>query len=783
MFPTHERRCAGTPSSLLALGAALFALAAPAARGADDLQHKTWRDYGGGPDQSKFVIMDDITKANVAQLEVAWKYPTGDERSYQFNPIVVDDVMFVLAKNSSLVALDVKTGKEIWIHANLSGITGRGINYWESADRRDRRLLFSLNNTLQAIDALTGKSILTFGRNGTVDLRLGLGRDPEQIGRISSSTPGKVFENLLILGSATGEGYFSSPGHVRAYNTITGELAWVFHTIPQPGEFGYDTWPKDAYKYIGGVNVWGEISVDAKRGIAYLPIGSPTYDYYGADRHGANLFSDCLVAVDARTGKRLWHYQTVHHDIWDYDLTAAPQLLTVKKDGKTIDAVAIATKQGFIFVFDRVTGVPVWPIEERPVPPSPMPGEKAWPTQPHSTLPPSARQNITPDDVTTVLISPIEQAAFKERIAKARTGLFTPPSTQETIAVPGAVGGTNWGNTAANPGAGILYLLSVDFPSFYKLETRDSGGRDGGGGGRGRGPASPAVLARAQELYKQTCATCHGEDRAGTPNGPSLLPASANLSLIQVRRAVAYGLGRMPPLPHISEESINDLFALLGGGQGGRGGGRGGFGGGASGPPPEGPVVASGGAPGEGGGGRGGRGGFGGGGGMQDYPPGVEAPAQRYYTEYGLSHPHIMRPPWSQIMAYDLNLGVIKWKRPIGQDRVAAAAGATDTGVPRGAQRNSMIVTSTGLVFSTAKDGRFYAFDADDGKILWSTELPSGSEGIPAAYEWGGKHYLVVTATTPVTSGLGSREGGIGAAGARNTGAYVVFALPGKKQP
>ncbi|HEX6398122.1 MAG TPA: hypothetical protein VFZ95_11905, partial [Steroidobacteraceae bacterium] len=292
------------------------------------------------------MVTKDITKQNVSKLAVAWTYPTSDERAYQFNPVIVDDVMYVLAKNSSLVAIDVNTRKELWIHANLRGITNRGINYWQSNDGKDRRLLFTLEDTLQAIDARTGKSIVAFGRNGVVDLREGLGRDPASVRRVSSATPGRVFENLIMLGSSPGEGYFSAPGYIRAYDVITGRLAWTFHTIPQPGEFGYDTWPRDAWKYAGGVNVWGEITLDAKRGIAYFPVASPTYDYYGADRIGMNLFSDCLLALDARTGRRLWHFQMVHHDLWDYDPTAAPQLLTVRKDGKKIDAVAQATKQG-----------------------------------------------------------------------------------------------------------------------------------------------------------------------------------------------------------------------------------------------------------------------------------------------------------------------------------------------------------------------------------------------------------------------------------------------------
>jgi quinoprotein glucose dehydrogenase len=721
-----------------------------------------WPDYGGSPDQSKYAVTPDLTKKNVAQLEVAWTYPTSDERAYQFNPVIVDNVMYVLAKNSSLVAIDVVTRKELWIHANLRGITNRGINYWESRDRKDRRLLFALEDTLQAIDARTGKSILTFGKDGFVDLREGLGRDPLTIRRVMSATPGRVFENLILLGSSPGEGYFSAPGHIRAYNVVTGKLMWTFHTIPQPGEFGYGTWPKDAWKYMGGVNVWGEITLDAKRGIAYFPVSSPTYDYYGADRVGSNLFSDCLLALDARTGKRLWHFQMVHHDLWDYDPTAAPQLIKVRKGGKTIDAVAQATKQGFVFVFDRVTGKPVWPVEERKVPPSDVPGETAWPTQPFSTLPPSARQVVRPADLTPYLISDAERATWRDRIGKARTGLFNPPALVESAVVPGAVGGTNWGNTAANPDAGVIYLLNQDFPSFYKLQLQMDRNV---AGGRGRyGPPDPAAIQRGVVVYKQSCAMCHGEDRAGTPAAPSLLAIGTQIGLPQLRRTILFGNGRMPPLGHIEEEQIADLLAFLGGGASRR----------ANDAPatmPAGPVVASGGAPRAPGPPRQE--------GMQDYPEGVAAPANRYFTDYGLGYPYLMGPPWSQIMAYDLNRGEIKWRKPLGQDLDVAKAGGKDTGVPRGSQRQGLIVTSTGIVFSTARDGVLYAFDADNGEVLWSAKLPMATEGLPSIYAVDGRHYIVVNATTPHTWGLASRESGIGSTEPLGKGGYVVFALKG----
>ena len=386
-------------------------------KNSSDKGASSWKDYGGNPDQSKYVVAEDINKNTVSQLEVAWSYSTQDGRVYQWNPIIVDTIMYVLAKNSSLVALNALTGKEIWIHANLRGIASRGINYWESKDRKDRRLLFQINNYLEAIDALTGKSILTFGNKGLVDLKEGLGRAANTIGRVQSNTPGKVFENLLLLGSAPGEAYVSMPGHCKAYDVITGKLVWVFHTVPYPGEYGYDSWPKDAYKYVGGANTWGEISVDAKRGIAYFPLGSPTFDYYGADRIGKNLFGNCLVALDARTGKRLWHFQTVHHDLWDYDLSAAPQLITVNHDGKQIDAVAMAGKNGFLYVLDRVTGDPIWPIEERPVMQTDVPGEQTWATQPFPTVvPPFNRQKITSTDLDPYFLSDSERISWKNRL-------------------------------------------------------------------------------------------------------------------------------------------------------------------------------------------------------------------------------------------------------------------------------------------------------------------------------------------------------------------------------
>jgi len=457
-------------------------LGAAFAQGPAAPQYLTWRDYAGSADSAQYSGLRQINRSNVSQLQVAWVYPTGDGRKYSFNPIVIDELMYVLGKGNSIVALNAATGKEVWAWSpgpDTRIITNRGINYWESKDRADRRLLFASNHFLRAIDARTGKPILSFGDGGSVDLKQGLQRDPKAISLVQSTTPGRVFEDLLILGSATNQGYGSAPGDIRAFHARTGKVVWTFHTIPHPGEFGYDTWPKDAWKSVGGANVWGEMSLDTQRGILYAPTASAKYNFYGADRLGANLFGDCLLALDARTGKRLWHFQMVHHDIWDYDDATAPKLLTVRHGGKSVDAVAQVSKQGFVWVFDRETGQPLWPIEERAVPASDMPGEKAWAAQPFpSKPPPFARQAFTVDDLSPFLSQP-DRARFRDEILSARNeGLFTPPARRGTIQMPGNNGGANWGGAAVDPSRGILVVVSKDLPSLLKLEPKSQPGAE-----------------------------------------------------------------------------------------------------------------------------------------------------------------------------------------------------------------------------------------------------------------------------------------------------------------
>jgi quinoprotein glucose dehydrogenase len=726
--------------------------------------YKVWSDNGGGPDNSHFSALSQITKQNVGQLDVAWSYPSNDTLAYVWNPLIVGKVMYVLARNNSLVALDATTGKEIWIHEALMGIAPRGINYWESKDHKDRRLIFQKNSYLEEIDADTGKSILSFGTEGIVNLREGLRRYSTSgpLGRIQSNNPGKIFDNLLLEGSSTGEGFLSPPGDLRAFDVVTGALVWQFHTIPHPGEFGYDTWTKDAWKYAGGANTWGEISVDEKRGIAYFPTGSATYDFYGADRIGANLFGDCLLALDARTGKRLWHFQAVHHDLWDYDNTSAPQLITVEHKGKKVDAVAMAGKTGFLYVFNRVTGEPLWPIEERPVPKSDMPGEHAWPTQPIPTAPPPfAVQKFTADDVNPYVLTPEERAHWRQVVDSAKNeGLFTPPSMKDTINMPGNQGGSNWGTTAANPASGIVYVMGVNEPAILKLSPEmpaRMGGRITGGS---------AVQGRA--IYERNCQGCHGADLRGNGTYPSLVDITTRIGPDTVRSTVNGGKGPMPAFSaDIKETDMNNLVAYLAAPNATAQVAAEKLGG---------PIVASGGSPAgqamaKAGAGVRANSPYGQMGGPP-YPEGVEAPTERYYTGYNIMG-NIIKPPYSTLTAYDLNKGTIKWQVPVGDDLRALQDGAHDTGAI--GIRVGMVTTSTGLVFLAGGDMKIRAYDQETGKVVWTANLPGQSHGFPAMYEAGGKQYLVVNATSPP----GGRAPATTTSSAQPRG-YIAFALPEK---
>ena len=444
-----------------------------------------WDQYLGGADSSQYSSLKQVDKSNVTQLKVAWTYPTGE--NYLFNPIVVDGVMYALAKSRSIVALDAATGKELWVHPNEGPVGTRGINYWRSPDGKDRRLLYINAGYLTAIDATTGETITGFGDNGRVDLRVGLDGDISKIRPLQTNNPGRIFEDLIIISlPAGGISYASSPADIHAYNVRTGVLTWIFHTVPRAGEFGADTWPKGDDQY-GGVHNWSESTVDSELGIVYIPTGTARYDFYGANREGEDLFGNSLIALDARSGKRLWHFQTVHHDLWDYDLPTAPKLLTIRHDGLSIPAVAQPSKQGFVYVFNRITGAPVWPIEERPVPQSDTPGEHSWPTQPFPTAPPPfARQSFTEADINPY-ISEEDQQKVREILRHSRNeGLYTPPSLQGTIMMPGHNGGANWGSSAVDPQHGRLFVVSKELPTTANLRVPQASAAGGA-----RRPAAP----------------------------------------------------------------------------------------------------------------------------------------------------------------------------------------------------------------------------------------------------------------------------------------------------
>jgi quinoprotein glucose dehydrogenase len=732
---------------------------------------KWWPGYGNAADNSRYFASKQINKSNVDQLQVAWNYPYGDT---SFGTIVVRGVIYGRGRNGSLVAVDAKTGKELWIRENMNGMTSRGMNYWESTDGRDQRLIFAMNSLLQELDAKTGKSIMTFGPNGYVDLRIGLdGRDPSTMGNIQSNTPGEVFENLIILGSATGEGYLSPPGDIRAYDVRDGKLAWTFHTVPRPGEFGYETWPKDAWKYIGGVNNWGEMTIDTRSGIAYIPLGSPTYDFYGVDRPGANLFGTSIVALDARTGKRRWHFQLVHHDLWDMDPSAAPQLTTIRQNGRNRDVVVVTSKTTWLYVFDRETGEPIWPIEERSVPKSEMPGEESWPTQPYPTNPPPhSRQSFTVDDISPYL-STDEAEAIKKRLAAATNkGLFTPISFNDTMHIPTSNGGVLFGGAASDPN-GAVYVVAHDNPGILHLVRP---GENAGRGGGGNAPSPPV----GQLVYQQNCQMCHGADRLGIESsGPPLIENGASrFDAAAIRAVLGAGKGRMPAQPHLTATDIDNLVTFLTTTQpGGRGqvqagqvggGARGARGGAAAGSaaPPE-LVVGSGSvAPAQNGGARGR--------GATRYPDGVQQFEQPVINEYNTVGNRI-KPPYTSIVKYDLNQPAIKWRIGFGDDPVLAARGITGTGMA--ATLNGIIVTEAGIVFGAGRDNQIRAWDSDTGKQLWSSRFGGNFVGSPVMYEMDGKQYLLVPAAGAAAGGRGAVPAVSGAAGPLG---WVAYALPSK---
>src|ERR1700722_9252790 len=694
---------------------------------AADRSFATWGQYLGGEDSSQYSSLKQINKSNVKQLEVAWMYEAGPG-TYTFNPLIVDGVMNVLAQSNSVVALDAAPGNQLWSHPNKGAVGARGMNYWENDDRSDRRLFFINGGFLTAIDARNGQTINSFGDNGRTDLRTGLDRDP---GRpLQTSNPGRIFGNLIITPLPAGAfSYESTPADIHAYDVVTGKLGGTFHVVPQPGEFGYDTWPPDAWKTEGGVHNWSEMTIDEKRGIAYFPLGTARYDFYGANRKGNDLFGNSLLALDVRTGKRLWHFQLIHHDLWDYDLPVVPNLLTVKHDGKNVDIVAQATKFGFLYVFDRVTGTPLWPIEERPVPKSDMPNEVSWPTQPVPTAPPPfARQKFTVDDINPYL-DPTEKARIRDIILKASNdGIYTPPAyNRQTIEVPGENGGANQGSTAADPYLGVMYVKTYDAPTIHNMTAAAPV--------RHLSTSSGTFEERGYALYSKNCVACHGANR-------ERITYPKSIDFEKFSAVLRAGNGVMPAFSEstLKPEDILSLAAYLKDPLAGEGN-------------PENPHVNPSAPP----------------------PPTGQT---RFYGQFGFTFRannglSAFSPPWSSIVAYDLNTGAIKWRRPIGTTPGLAAQGIKDTG-SSGFMRNGPVVTAGGLLFiGSGPDRMIHALDKDTGQTLWETEMDANPDGIPAGYEVAGRQYIAFYgAVDSEKETIAFKPGKPGAQG------YYVYALP-----
>ncbi|MBK5271497.1 MAG: PQQ-binding-like beta-propeller repeat protein, partial [Bacteroidia bacterium] len=520
--------------------------------------YKDWNVTGGTKESIHYSSLTEIDTNNVNQLKVAWEYHTGDadtinHSQIQCNPIIVHGVLYATTPRLRLIALDAATGKSKWIfdpdsanknskafHFALNN--NRGVTYWE--DKEDKRILFTAGSVLYEVNADNGKLISSFGNDGRVELHEGLGRDVSDL-YIAATSPGIIYKDLFILGSRVDEGPAAAPGHIRAYDVRTGKQEWIFHTIPQPGEFGYDTWEDSiAYKNIGGANCWSGFSLDEKRGILFAPLGSASFDFYGDKRKGQNLFANCLLALDAATGKRIWHFQTMHHDVWDRDLPTPPQLVTINKDGKKIDAVAQVTKSGFVYVFKRETGEPLYPVDEVAVDTnSPMPGEKLWPTQPIPRIPkPFARQTITANDINPYLPDSSINKIKKDLAGYNYGNMFIPPSKKTLVVFPGFDGGTDWGGPSFDPETGNLYVNANGVAFLLTLIDAK---------------VAPAKkennLEAGIRLYNRTCITCHGPDRKGSGSYPSIVDVNKKYGQDSLLYLINNGRRMMPSLKQLDE--------------------------------------------------------------------------------------------------------------------------------------------------------------------------------------------------------------------------------------
>lgn len=644
-----------------------------------------WPAYGGGPEQIRYSSLKQINRSNVTQLERVWTYDAGETGGLQTNPVVVDGVVYTTTPKHKVVALDGATGAVRWRFDSKFEGSGpnRGVTYW--TDGENRRIFTAQDHYIYALDARTGKPIERFGRDGRVDLHEDLGRPAgEQSVRLTS--PGVIYKDLLIVGGRVSEGLPASPGHIRAYDVRSGTLRWTFHTIPHPGEFGYDTWPNDAWTYSGGANNWTGMAVDHKRGIVYAPTGSAAADFYGANRHGDNLFANSLLALNAETGARVWHFQAVRHDIWDRDFPSPPSLVTVTHDGRRIDAVAQTSKQGYVFLFDRENGKPLFPIEYRKYPPSTVEGEAAADTQPLPARPaPFSRQRLTADMLTTRTPDARRAAARTFRTFRS-DGPFVPFAVdRDTVIFPGYDGGAEWGGSAFDPETGLLYVNANEMAWTGRLA-----------------PAPAGTTGR--EVYLRYCAACHRDNLAGEPpQMPSLAGLAGRRTAEDVNRVIRQGTGRMPGFPTLTGDEVSGLVDYVRNGKDRK----------------------------------------------VDRTSPTPIDLKYRFTGYkkfldAEGYPAIA-PPWGTLNAIDLNTGEYAWKIPFGEYPELVARGMKDTGSEN---YGGPVVTAGGLVFigATNFDKKFRAFDKATGKLLWEATLPFSGNGTPATYEVGGRQFVVVPA-------------------------------------
>ena len=702
---------------------AVLAASSPAA--AEDGAHNVdWAAYLGGLDSGQYSPLTQITPENVQNLEVAWTYNAGNASAdglsqIQTNPLVIDGVVYGASPTLRFFALDAATGEELWSFDPFEGqfeLHGmgvcRGLAFWRDGD--EQRLLVTAGPDLYALDPKTGEPIESFGEFGKVDLKKGLGMDASKH-FLAANTPGVVYEDLYILGARVHENLPSPPGHIRAFDVRTGEMRWIFHTIPKEGELGYDTWPGVNHDEMGAANSWAGMSLDKERGIVYIPTGSAAYDFYGANRTGDNLFANTLLALDGKTGKRLWHFQVIHHDVWDRDLPAPPNLVTINKDGKKIDAVAQITKHAYVFMFDRETGEPIFEIKEVPVPTNGLPGEVLSPTQPLPVKPPQfSRARFEEEDITRRTAE--AYAVVKEQWEGIRREQFDAPSPEGTLIFPGYDGGGEWGGAAVDPETGIMYINSSEMPyilTMAQVEAEDS----------------TREHARAIRTYAQACIVCHGRRGEGAVSKgyPPVKDVSSTYTHQSLTDLIAKGKGQMPSFEYLGNDKIDQLVTYL----------------------MENPFTkfdpkSEGSRTGEV---------------PADNTEWVSTGYHRFFDPDGFP---AITPPWGTLNAIDLNKGEIVWKVTLGDH----LSGRRLEEPPTGAENyGGPVVTAGGVIFIGAtNDEMFRAFDKKTGELLWETELPAGGYATPAVYSVDGKQYVLIAA-------------GGGKMGTKSGDAYMAFAL------